>query len=70
MKTRPITHCDTVEFCHECIAVPTVTPEDKVFNAIAKLKQELDAIPSPSYLNQLTAIEKQQTMFSKHKNNE
>ena len=66
-KTRSIIHCDTVEFRHEFVTVPAVTPEDKVVNAISKLEQELAIIPSPSSLNQLNAIEKLQTMFSKHK---
>ena len=70
MKTRSIRHCDTVEFRHGCIIVPAVTPEDKVVNAISKLKQELAAIPSPNSHNQLNAIEKLQTMFSKYKNSE
>ena len=70
IKTRSIRQCETVEFRHDIITVPVVTPEDKVVNAISKLKQELAAIPSPSSNNQLTAIERLQTMFSKFKNNE
>ena len=50
--------------------MPEVTPKDKVVNAISKLKQELAAIPSPSSLNQLSAIEKLQSMFSNYKKNE
>ena len=47
-----------------------ITPEDKVVDAVTKLKQELAAITSPNSYNQLNAIEKLQTMFSKHKNSE
>ena len=69
-KNRSIRHSGTIEFRHECITVSAVTPEDKVVNAITKLKQKFTAIPSPTSLNQLTKIEKLQTTFSKCKNNE
>ena len=69
IKTISIRHCETVKFCHNFITVPVVTPEDKVVNSISKLEQELAAITSSSSNNQLTAIEKLQTMFSKYKKN-
>ena len=45
-KTKSSRISDTVEFRHTCITVPQITPEDKVINAITKLKSELESIPT------------------------
>ena len=69
IKTRYIRHSETVEFRHDFITVPIVTPEEQDVSVITKLKQELADITSPSSSLQLIAIKQLQTMFSKHKNN-
>ena len=55
-KTRSIKTSNTVEFRHATITVPTITPEDKVIQAISQLKTELAAIPTLNQHNQLEVI--------------
>ena len=62
-KTRVSRPSETVEFRHHYITVPHITPEDKVLNAITKLKAELAAIRSPSSTSQLAAIKNTQIFF-------
>ena len=69
-KTRTPRTSDTVEFLHNFITVPHVTPEDRVINAITKIKQELAAVPSPNSSHQLTAIKELKSVFSKCKEKE
>ena len=57
---------DTIEFRHDHITVPHATLEEKVTNAITKLKQDLAATPSPNSIHQLTAIKQIKSLFSKH----
>ena len=61
---------ESIDFCHDCIKVPHVAPEDKFANAITKLKQEVAATPSLSSSHQLIAIKQLQSIFSKHKDKE
>ena len=66
-STRTPQTSNTVEFRHHYITVPTITPEDRVISAIAKLKQELASIPSPKSEHQLSALYNRKTLFSKYK---
>ena len=68
-KTRSSRVSDTVEFRHAIITVPQITPEDKVINAITKLKSELAFIPAHSKHNQIEAIANLRNLFSKHSKN-
>ena len=62
-KTRSPQTSNTVEFYHKYITVPHVSPEDKVINAIVKLKHKLAAIISPNSSPQLLAIKQLKSIF-------
>ena len=69
-KTRAIRISDTVEFRHDRIIVPEITPEDRVIGAITRLKAELGAITSPSRNDQLHVIENTRDVFTKYRRRE
>ena len=52
-KTRSSRVSETVEFRHASITAPQIKPDDKVINAITKLKSELASIPTPDKNNQI-----------------
>ena len=64
-KNRSSRVSDTAEFRHTFITVLQIIPEDKVINAITKLKSELASIPVPDKNNQIEAIENLRNTFSK-----
>ena len=66
-STRVPRPCEKVEFRHSCITVPQVSAEDKVIDAMSKLKRELAAIPTPNNSTQLEAMSQIKTLFHQHK---
>ena len=59
-----------VEFRHSYIIVHRVTPEDKVVDAIAKLKTNLAAIPVPNSDDQLTVVKQIRELLTKYREKE
>lgn len=66
-KTRASRASNIVEFRHHRLTAPVVSSEDKVMDAMSKIKQELAVLPSPNSTPQLTAIQNMQELFSKCK---
>ena len=65
-KPQAIRVSDTVKFRHAYITVPEIKPEDRVIEAIAKLKAEITTLPATNASNQIQAIEKFRELFTKY----
>ena len=65
-KTKKSRTNNIVEFHHAHNTVPNARPEDKVANAISKLKYELVVIPTPSKNGQLDAIQNIYNLLTQH----
>lgn len=64
-KTRSPRTSKTVEFRHQSITAPEVTPVGKVIDAISKLRKELALTPSPQSDHQSQAINSIKSLFTK-----
>ena len=55
--SRSLSISDTIEFRHQHITQPSVTPEDQVLHGINQLTSALEGTPSPRSTDQLAAIQ-------------
>ena len=57
VDSRSLSISDTIEFRHQHITQPSVTPEDQVLYGINQLTSALEGTPSPRSTDQLAAIQ-------------
>ena len=68
-KTKALAISDTIEFCHDYLIQPSLTPEDRLVHAMNILTCALKDAPAAKCNAQLMAIQDMQELFGKWREN-